>query len=252
MEKQMLEVDPDEYSQQVDKLLSKEWALSQTAKLSGKPLRAAKVLGQWSGFAELNTAQEWANLPEQFVLKCNHDTHSVVIVKDKEELLADTARVRQMEEKFTKALATSPYRIDRERYYKNVKPRIFAEEFIDGDLVDYRVLCIKGEPQLVWMDLDVLSNHRRRNFYSPDGKFPSDTTMHFPNNPNVSHPPAEFFERLSTFSKQLAKDIPVVRTDFFEAGGEIYFSEMTFSSNNNSNPFNPAHLRTDFAKLALS
>ena len=97
------------------------------------------TLGVWNAFDDIS----FENLPEQFVLKCTHDSGGLVICTDKKQLNIDNART-----KINKSLKTNYYKLFREWPYKNVTPRIVAEKFMvdnaTGELRDYKFYCFDG------------------------------------------------------------------------------------------------------------
>ena len=97
------------------------------------------ALGVWDNYDEI----DFDSLPSQFVLKCTHDSGGLAIVRDKTQFNVADAR-----EKFEKSLKTNYYYHGREWPYKNVKPHIIAEQYIeqtsrkqDADLADYKFYC---------------------------------------------------------------------------------------------------------------
>ena len=99
------------------------------------------TLGVWDNFDDI----DFDKLPQQFVLKCTHDSEGLVIVKDKDKLDKEMAK-----NKIESALKQNFFYIGREWPYKNVKPRIIAEKYmedhIDGELRDYKFYCFSGKP----------------------------------------------------------------------------------------------------------
>ena len=73
---------------------------------------------------------DFDTLPQSFVLKTNHDCGGVVIVPDKEAFLRDSKKFSEAMEKLTKHLNTNFYTLYREYHYKDIEPRIFAEELL--------------------------------------------------------------------------------------------------------------------------
>ena len=102
------------------------------------------TLGVWDTFEEI----DFEKLPQQFVLKCTHDSGGLVICTDKSSLDVDEAR-----KKITSSLRTNYYWHTREWPYKNVKPRIIAEQYMVDEsgveLKDYKVFNFNGEPKFV-------------------------------------------------------------------------------------------------------
>lgn len=118
----------EEYTKLVDKYEVKEYIAS----IIGEDY-IIPTLGVWNHFDDI----DFEKLPNQFVLKCTHDSEGLVIVKDKSKLDKVAAK-----EKIEAALKQNFYYIGREWPYKNVKPRIIAEKYmedhVDGELRDYK------------------------------------------------------------------------------------------------------------------
>src|SRR5690606_34737512 len=88
------------------------------------------ILGVWDNFDEI----DFEKLPNQFVLKCTHDSASVVICKDKTTFNTDYAK-----NILNNSLRRNFYYVGREWVYKNIKPRIIAEQYlVDESLEELR------------------------------------------------------------------------------------------------------------------
>ncbi len=116
------------------------------------------TLGVWDNFDDL----DFSVLPTQFVLKCTHDSGGLVICRDKSTLDLIAAR-----EKINKSLKCNYFFHGREYAYKNVPPRIIAEEYMEDSngeesdivgIVDYKFYCFNGEPKFLYMSKG-LENH---------------------------------------------------------------------------------------------
>ena len=83
-------------------------------------------------------------LPDRFVLKCNHDSGNVVICKDKLSFDLELAK-----QKLDDALKKDYYLKWREWPYKNVKKKVLAEKFMEAsevdDLIDYKMMTFSGK-----------------------------------------------------------------------------------------------------------
>lgn len=136
------------YTKLVDKYEVKEYV----SNLIGKEY-IIPTLGVWNNFDEI----DFNKLPNQFVLKCTHDSEGIVIVKDKSKLDINLAK-----EKITNALKNNFYYIGREWPYKNVKPRIIAEKYMEDskykELRDYKFFCFNEEPKVMFIASDRASN----------------------------------------------------------------------------------------------
>src|SRR5690606_4682957 len=80
-----------------------------------------------------------------------------------------TFNYESAKDKLSRHLRTKNYYITREWPYKNIKPRIMAEEFLEdkekGDLWDYKFYCFHGEPQIMYISMGRQGNHVPFYFY---------------------------------------------------------------------------------------
>lgn len=104
------------------------------------------ILGIWDRFEGI----DFNLLPDQFVLKCTHDSGRLVICKDKEKLEVEAAK-----KKITVSLKRNYFKHGREWAYKNVRPRIIAEEYMEdtetGELRDYKFFAFDGTPRALFI-----------------------------------------------------------------------------------------------------
>lgn len=182
------------------------------------------TLGVWDRAEDIDIE----SLPQQFVLKCTHDSGSVWICKEK-----DTFNFGDVKKEIQKCLERNYFYPGREWPYKNVKPRVIAEKFISdesgGDLNDYKVFIFHGKPYCIQVDFDRHSNHRR-NFYTIDWKYMPFTTC-YPTEPSREIPKPICLGGLLSLAERLAKGAGTpafVRIDFYIVQSQIYFGELTF------------------------
>lgn len=167
---------------------------------------------------------DWDLLPSQFVLKCNHDSGSVVICKDKLDFDRESAK-RKLRSKMR---VNSTYRAYREWPYKNIKRRIICETFIseDGEIPeDYKVFCFDGEPKLVRVDKDRFSGCFTHNYFSLDWSR-SAVKMGAVAKEEIVRPVC--LDLIINLSRKLSEGIPHVRVDWYIINGQVYFGEYTF------------------------
>lgn len=207
-----------EYTRMVDKIEAKQYV----AAIIGEE-HTIPTLGVWSDPNDI----DFDALPNQFVLKCNHNSGlGMCICKDKAKL-----DIRKVRRGLRKGLKQNYYLHGREWPYKNVIPKILAEQYLsngEGGLTDYKVHCFNGIPKLILVCKDRLaSSGPTYDFYSTEWE---PLNIRRPSHPNSAHDmpkPTELAEMLS-LSERLAKDIPFLRTDFYIVDHKIYFSELTF------------------------
>jgi hypothetical protein len=216
-----------EYTQLVDKYEVKKIVAEKIGEQYIIP-----TLGVWNHFDEIN----FDALPNQFVLKCTHDSGSIVIVKDKAQL--NKAEARKILEE---GLGRNYYYSGREWPYKNVKPRIIAEKYMIDEsgieLKDYKVFNFDGVPKFIQVDFGRFTEHKR-NLYTLDWEY-IDAAIKFPNDREEIIEKPEKLEEMLFLSKKLSYGMPHVRTDFYSINDRIYFGELTFYHGSGFEKFTP-------------
>lgn len=165
-----------------------------------------------------------ADLPNEFVVKCTHDSQSTHICTDKSTFdFNDVAR------KLDRALHRNWFWQSREWAYKDVRPRIIVEGYLreEGHLSpnDYKFYFFDGSCELIQCDADRFEN-KEEQWFSPDwislGNLSSSTVPE----QLISKPSA--FEQMMELSSVLAAGFPHVRVDWYCIDGNPYFGELTF------------------------
>lgn len=181
------------------------------------------TLGVWEKFECI----DFDKLPNQFVLKCTHDSGGIVICRNKNEFDIDAAK-----KKINKCLKKNYYWQGREWPYKDIPRKIIAEKYMTDysavELKDYKIFCFNGEPKIVLVCTERFTDGGlRENFYDIKWNL---LNIQRPKHPNteysVSKP--ESLEEMLSLAQTLSKNIPFVRVDFYDVHGKIYFGEMTF------------------------
>lgn len=207
---------------------------SYIADMIGEEYLIPLIGGPWERFAEIN----FDKLPDQFVLKCTHDSGGLVICRDKSKLDKDKAR-----RKIEQCLKHNFYWGLREWPYKGVKPRIIAEQYMedpqDGELRDYKFFAFDGETKALFIATDRGLETAETKFDFFDADFQHlDVRNGHPNADTLPHKPAAF-TLMKELAGKLSKGIPQVRVDFYEVEGRVYFGEMTFFHWSGLTPFEP-------------
>ncbi len=175
------------------------------------------LLGVWEKFDGI----DFDRLPEQFVLKCTHDSGGVVIVKNKKELDKNKDG-----KKITRCLKRNFYYSGREWPYKNIHPRIIAEPYLTDEsgteLKDYKLLCFHGEPKLIEVHQSRFTKDHTQDIYDTDWKKTSITQGACA---DFIHPRPVCLEQMIQLSKQLSKDFIHVRIDWYDGSGLIPFDK---------------------------
>ncbi len=174
-------------------------------------------------------------LPDSFVLKATNGSGDVRIVADKSK--TDAAELRA----YFKNLFRHPFgKATAEPHYLRIKPRVVAEQLLDKDkqsvesksLIDYKVWCIGGEPELVFVVMNRQGGVYETAAYDTKWQYHKEYLNH-----NDVHRPVSTvvpaplnLDKMLDCARVLAQGFPQVRVDFYEVGGNLYFGEMTFTA----------------------
>lgn len=219
----------DIYTTMVDKYEAKKYV----ADLIGEEY-IIPTIGKWNHFDEI----DFDKLPEQFVLKCTHDSGGLSICKSKGSFNKEEAK-----NKINKSLKKNYYYASREWPYKNVKPRIIAEPYLENQkgkgLIDYKFFCFNGTPKFLYIS-EGLENHETASISFLDMEFKKARFKRkdYKEYEEIPKEPVNF-EKMKELSKILSKGIAFLRVDFYEIEGRIYFSELTFYPCSGFIPFEP-------------
>ena len=198
------------------------------------------AIGVWERAEDI----EFDSLPERFVLKTTHDSGGIVICKDKSNLDIPAAR-----KKLNWLLKREYYYCNREWPYKNVKPRIIAEPYMEDsrscELRDYKFFTFGGVPKVLY-----IAQGRGRNAQTVADFF----DMEFNHLPfTIDHDMAEIppkkpeqFELMKELAAKLSQGTPQLRVDFYEVDGKVYFGEMTFFHCSGFEEFHPVEWNKTF------
>lgn len=191
------------------------------------------VGGPWNSAEEI----DFDALPEQFVLKCNHNSGGVIICRDKSSF-DRAAAVKRLDEDLKK----NYYLEGREWPYKNVKPCIIAEKYMEdenGELRDYKFYCFNGIPRYSLITTDRILPDMPTCYTYFDMDF---NMMPFYNSGPHARKPVkkpENYERMRELAQLLSKDMLHLRVDFYQVGGRIYLGELTFFDSSGMARFDP-------------
>lgn len=179
------------------------------------------VLGVWDDPEKI----DFSALPDEFVLKCTHDSASVIICKNKKEL-----NIEEAKSKLKKSMGINYFYPCREWPYRDVRPRIVAEKYMvdesGSELKDYKIYCADGTPYLIQVDFGRFTKHER-NLYDTDWNY-IDKQIEYPKNPGHQIRKPESLDKMLELAAVLSKGIASVRTDFYDINGKVYFGEITF------------------------
>lgn len=206
-----------EYTMMVDKYKVREYIAQTLGEEYLIPL-----LGVWDDPDEI----DFDALPDQFVLKCNHNSGlGMCICKDKSKL--DISKVRA---ELRKGLKENYYIRHREWPYKDVPRKIIAEKYMEdasGELRDYKFYCFNGVMKFVMINSDRNTDKpTRADYFDCDFNW-LDFTWGY-SHAEVHPQKPEQFEKMVAIAERLSKGLPHIRVDLYDCNGKIYFGELTF------------------------
>jgi hypothetical protein len=206
-----------EHTQMVDKYEVRKYIEGKIGKEYLIPL-----FGVWDNFDDI----DFDSLPNKFVLKANHFSGGVFICKDKQNF-----NIKKVRQEMNKILKRNYYFYGREWPYKNVRPRIIAEEYMIDEsgieLKDYKIHCYNGEPKIIQVDFNRFFGQHKRNFYSIDWVYQPFSLL-YPTCPEKTITRPQSLGLMLVLAKKLSQGIPYVRVDLYSIIEKIYFGELTF------------------------
>ena len=187
------------------------------------------LLGHWEKPEDI----DWNELPDKFVIKCNHGCAYNIVCND-----ISTFDKKDAVKKLKKWMKEDFGAFNIETHYSKIKPHITCEEFLGDCIIDYKFFCFGGKPKYIYISSDLIHDRQARiGFYYLDGtKMPLIRDDYAPMEIEKLPP---FYEDMKHAAEILCKDFVFVRVDFFVVGEKYYFAELTFTPSGGMMPFNP-------------
>lgn len=194
------------------------------------------LIGVWERVDDIDLSL----LPDQFVLKTNHDSGGIWICKNKTSFKDKWPTYK---EEIRKRLKSNYYLKGREYPYKNVEPCVIAEKYMVDEsgieLKDYKFFCFNGEPQILFYASERFAgkvtnfdffdmNLNRIPMFAKGHPTTKKIKLNIPN-----------YDKMVEIAKKLSSGFPHVRIDLYNINGQIYFGEFTFHHDGGFVPFYP-------------
>jgi hypothetical protein len=199
----------------------------------GRNILVPLVGGPWRKFEDI----DFDLLPNQFVLKCTHDSGGVVICKDKNRF-----DIKAAKEKINICLNRNYYWFGREWPYKNIKPQIIAENFFIDDsnieLKDYKIMVFNGKAKCSFtVSNRFLGEKFNVTFFDLNwNRLPFTRSYPASSIPIVK---PYCYNEMIKYAEIISEGIPFARIDFYEIAGKVYFGEITFFPGGGMESFEP-------------
>lgn len=180
------------------------------------------VLQEANSFDDLR----FESLPDAFVLKTNHDSGGVQVVRGAATWDRTTSR------EFFEGRLVEPYGLKKgEWQYQDIQRRVFIEEYLDDGKNlqpdDYKFHCVDGEVRFV-QHIRERASGGVETILDAKGK---DLGVHFDENfrPAVSAPRPGNWLQMVEAAMLLSQGFRYVRVDLFSVYGRVLVGELTFT-----------------------
>jgi len=177
-------------------------------------------------------------LHKSFVLKGTHGSGFNIVCRDKTKMKWDL-EFRKMK----RWLSNKYYLKNGEWVYKDIKPRIICEKYMDDEnqhdgLTDYKFYCFHGEP----MYCQVIKDREAEgtiDFFDMNWNHMEFTGLQkLPHSKEKIEKPLKLNE-MYNIAEKLSKRFPFVRVDFYYVNNKVYFGEITFFPRSGFGDFQP-------------
>lgn len=213
----MIHESPEDKANIVDKIQLRNY--SET--ILGKDI-CTPILKIYNDIDEINLEE----LPEKFVLKCNHGSGMNIFCEDKSKF-----NISKVKKKLKEWMDINYGLLRFEYQYLNVNRQVFAEKFLDKEIINYKFSCFNGEPKFIRVKGHIngtnlyniyYTNWTTTNIEFDDKKYVLTNTFKKPKN----------IDKMIKYSKLLSSKFCYCRVDFYEVNDILYLGEITFT------PFN--------------
>ena len=236
----MVHESPDYKSKIADKILLHNYSI----KKLGKDI-CVPIIKIYNDSEDINLNE----LPEKFVLKCNHGSGMNILCNNKSNFDINMAKI-----KLNRWKNINYGLIHSEFQYININSKIFAEIFLKENIEDYKVYCFHGIPKFIRVQKKFKGMHEKiNNYYDLNWKLTDLETgiKGFNRNPDVVFERPKNLDLMLKYSKKLSEDFVFVRVDFYNINGKIYLGEMTFSPSNNGFALKNRNQSLEIGKLSF-
>lgn len=225
------------YSMFVDKVACKEYLKE---KIGEEYI--IKTLGVYDKFSDI----DFSKLPDKFVIKCTHDSGSVVVCDDKEEFMKS---LNNHKKKIENCRKYDYYLSGREYHYKSVPRKIIVEEFLENEdktnFLEYKLWCFYGDVKLINVVLkDETSPYGVVSNYYNSKWAPEELVFKFPRRKEEFKKPSQLKE-LMRIASLLSSKYPVMRIDFYVVNNKIKIGELTIYHSSGYSPMTPDYYDTE-------
>ena len=194
---------PDYKSNLVDKIKLHEYS----KKILGKDI-CVPILKIYSNSSEINLSE----LPNKFVLKCNHGSSMNILCNNKTNF-----NLTKAQNLLDNWMSINYGVFSSEFQYINIFKKIFAEQFLKDDIEDYKIYCFNGVPKFIRVQKKIDKKRIINNYYDLNWNLTDIET----GLPGYYRIPDFIFEKpkkldlMIEYAKKLSAEFVFVRVDFY-------------------------------------
>ena len=199
---------------------------------------------------------DFSVFPDRFVLKATHGCRMNYICVDKSQLDQKACK-----EKVRQWLDTTYGTYSVEPHYRSIPHRVYCETCIEKPelIVDYKILCMNGEPSFFYVCSDRKNEEGKGNamsMYLYDTQWNPIDGLQSVGSDVVGVgdiPKPKKLDEMLEIARKLSEEFDFVRVDLYETNGKVWFGELTFTPANGVFPyFKQEFLETEGKKLIIS
>ena len=215
---------PEKKAKIVDKILLHDYS----KKILGKDI-CVPIIKIYNNSQQINLK----DLPDKFVLKCNHGSGMNILCNNKKNFDLIKAK-RKLNNWMTVNYGLKNF----EYQYINVNKKIFAEQYLCDNILDYKFYCFNGEPKFIRVQRH-LKGKSIHNYYNLNFTLNEiETNMKiYIRRPDIKFPRPKNLELMIDYARKLSADFTFVRVDLYEVNDTVYLGELTFTSINVYMPY---------------
>lgn len=203
-----------------------KFAVREHIRRAGREELLNELLFTWDSADEI----DWAALPQQFALKCNHGCGYNIICHDKADWDEKTVKAT-----FHKWMHEDFGEFNAEPHYDKIPKKILCEKYLGKDVINYNIYVFNGKA--VFFSVagglgDGIGEHL--TYYNADGTLAPFKNKNYPVREEQLSP---LLGQMVQTAEELSKGFPMVRVDLFDVDGKMVLSELTFTPGGGLIPF---------------
>ena len=192
------------------------------------------LLGVWDDPQKIDFSQ----LPQKFVLKCNHNSGKGLCICKNKNMLNTKKVIKSLND----GLKENYYLKGREWPYRDVDRKVIAEKYLENsngtEIVDYKLMCFNGKVMCSFVCSERFSEDGLKvTFFDKDWNR-LNFERHYPSSKQQIKKPSNY-NNMIEIAEQLSKNEPFLRVDFFEVDDKLYIGELTLYPGNGIEEFTP-------------